>query len=259
MTRVAAAPGRVPVFPRITYPTVRMKSLRAYAALPVIVSLLIVSGASQASAALPTTGTRSATTGIRAIDSLLDRVNHRAASRLADDVEEVTDDAEDNVPRVRAVSSRSSSSSSSARRTQTSSAPAAVAAAPTLREFRAEVFRLVNIERQKAGLSAYTYNSTLEDSAQDYSALMQRDSCFSHTACGSTLKERMHASGYYQPNGKSYYYGENIARGQDTAKEVMEDWLNSPPHKAAILSEKFKEIGVGKVGNYWTQHFGAVK
>jgi uncharacterized protein YkwD len=82
---------------------------------------------------------------------------------------------------------------------------------------------------------------------------------FSHTECGSTLKERMHDSGYYKDNGRSYYYGENIARGQDSAKEVMEDWMNSPSHRAAILSETFNEIGIGISGTYWVQHFGAIR
>lgn len=129
-----------------------------------------------------------------------------------------------------------------------------------------EVFDLVNAERKKKGLSPYTYNSILENSAEDYAVHMEDDTCFSHTACGSTLKERMHESGYYQPKSQrsckcslSYSYGENIARGQTTAEKVMRDWMNSPSHKAAILSKKFKEIGIGKSGNYWVQHFGAVK
>ncbi len=143
---------------------------------------------------------------------------------------------------------------------QSSSASSAVSSVPSsLQEFRNEVIRLVNEERTKQGLSPYTYNATLESSAQDYAAHMESEKCFSHTACGSTLKERMHASGYYQGGGKSYYYGENIARGQKTAQKVMTDWMNSPPHKAAILSSKYKEIGVGKSGTYWVQHFGVIK
>lgn len=132
--------------------------------------------------------------------------------------------------------------------------------------FTQKVFELVNAERKKKGLSAYKYNSILESSAEDYAAHMEDEDCFSHTGCGSTLKERMHDSGYYLPKSKrpckcnqSYYYGENIARGQTTAEKVMKDWLNSPPHKAAILSTKFKEIGIGKSGKYWVQHFGAIK
>lgn len=129
-----------------------------------------------------------------------------------------------------------------------------------------QVFDLVNAERKKKGLSPYKYNSILESSAEEYAAHMENEDCFSHTACGSKLKERMHESGYYQPKSKrackcnqSYSYGENIARGQTTAQKVMKDWMNSPSHKAAILSTKFKEIGIGRSGNYWVQHFGAIR
>lgn len=122
-----------------------------------------------------------------------------------------------------------------------------------------EIFRLVNEARLEQGLKLYTYNTILETSATDYALLMRKDSCFSHTECGSTLKDRMHASGYYQNDGNSYYYGENIARGQDSPKEAFDDWMDSPPHREAILSTNFSEIGIGVSGDYWVQHFGAVK
>lgn len=124
---------------------------------------------------------------------------------------------------------------------------------------KADVFRIVNEVRQKEGLAPFTYNRTLEKSAQDYAEHMEATHCFSHTECGSVLKERMHASGYYAGGNKSYAYGENIARGQDSPEEVMEDWMNSPSHKEAILSSKYLEIGVGKSGEFWVQHFGAVR
>ena len=53
---------------------------------------------------------------------------------------------------------------------------------------------------------------------------------------------------------------ENIAYGQRTAQEVMNAWMNSPGHRANILSRNLTEIGVGaaKAANgtiYWTQMF----
>jgi uncharacterized protein YkwD len=129
----------------------------------------------------------------------------------------------------------------------------------TVAEVQAEILRLVNAERAKVGLAAYNINETLNESAQAYAENMEKLDCFSHTECGSTLKERMHASGYFAGGNHSYSYGENIAKGQDTAKEVMEDWMNSPPHKEAILSSDYLEIGIGKSGKYWVQHFGAIR
>jgi uncharacterized protein YkwD len=148
------------------------------------------------------------------------------------------------------VSSSSKSFSSSSSNTVSNDSPGV--------DLYAEVVRLVNLEREKEGLKPYAYNKILESSAVDYAQHMDSEKCFSHT-CGSTLKERMHASGYYHGGGFSYSYGENIARGQDSAAEVMEDWMNSPPHHDAILSSKFLEIGIGKSGEYWVQHFGAIR
>lgn len=124
---------------------------------------------------------------------------------------------------------------------------------------RREVLRIVNEERANAELSAYAYNTILENSAQAYTENMRSTNCFSHT-CGSTLRERMHASGYYQAEpGRTYSYGENIAVGQTTPSQVMRDWMNSPSHRSAILSTQYLEIGIGRSGNYWTLHFGAVR
>jgi len=60
----------------------------------------------------------------------------------------------------------------------------------------------------------------------------------------------------------SLYGGENIAYGQLSADEVMQDWMNSAGHKANILNCSFKAIGVGighggSYGTYWTQDFGS--
>ncbi len=54
--------------------------------------------------------------------------------------------------------------------------------------------------------------------------------------------------------------GENIAYGQRTPQEVMNDWMNSIGHRNNILSRVYSQIGVGvaKAANgtfYWTQMF----
>jgi len=55
-------------------------------------------------------------------------------------------------------------------------------------------------------------------------------------------------------------WGENIAAGQRTPEIVVDAWMNSPGHRANILSPNFSKIGVGYVTNssgrpYWTQIF----
>lgn len=59
--------------------------------------------------------------------------------------------------------------------------------------------------------------------------------------------------------------GENIAAGQNSVQEVIQDWLSSPSHCKAIMDKDFKDIGAamlpGKPSNtfsaYWTMDFGA--
>jgi uncharacterized protein YkwD len=55
--------------------------------------------------------------------------------------------------------------------------------------------------------------------------------------------------------------GENIAAGQPDSSSVMNGWMNSPGHRANILSTNLTHIGVGHhygskgYRNYWTQMF----
>lgn len=65
------------------------------------------------------------------------------------------------------------------------------------------------------------------------------------------------ASDRIEKEGYNYWaVGENIAAGQRDVQEVMEDWMNSEPHKKNILNEKYTQIGVGVAENkygrlYW--------
>ena len=50
-------------------------------------------------------------------------------------------------------------------------------------------------------------------------------------------------------------YGENIARGQSSASEVMKDWMKSEGHRYNILWDQYHSIGVARSGSYWVQVF----
>lgn len=77
---------------------------------------------------------------------------------------------------------------------------------------------------------------------------------------GSTTRERVENSGY-----SWQAFGENIAAGTatDTAVDAVQQWLNSPPHCANLMSSDYTEVGMATVEdansfyiNYWTQNFG---
>ena len=117
-----------------------------------------------------------------------------------------------------------------------------------------EILRLVNIERKKAGVKPLKLSRELLRPAAIRAKEITK--VFSHT----------------RPNGmpfNSAFYGidyktagENIAAGQTSCKMVMEQWMNSPGHRANILSKKYKYLGVGYLydsktayKHFWVQHF----
>jgi uncharacterized protein YkwD len=124
------------------------------------------------------------------------------------------------------------------------------AAGPT-----AEVLRLVNVERARAGCRALTVDSRLARAANAHSADMAANNYFSHTGRnGSSVATRVEAAGYSWSR-----VGENIAKGQPTPAAVMQAWMNSSGHRANILNCNFRNIGIGLAyagrSPVWTQDF----
>ncbi len=122
--------------------------------------------------------------------------------------------------------------------------------------YEQKVVELVNIERQKNGLSALTLDSKISNVARTKSKDMAANNYFAHQSptygsAGSMLKQ-------FGVNWSAW--GENIASGQRTPEAVVSAWMNSEGHRANILSSNFSKIGVGYATNsngtpYWTQMF----
>ncbi|MGL5864428.1 MAG: CAP domain-containing protein [Dermatophilaceae bacterium] len=132
------------------------------------------------------------------------------------------------------------------------SKPAAQASGPA-----AEVIALVNAERAKAGCESVTAEARLTKAAQGHSVDMAENTYMEHQSRdGRSPFDRMKDAGY---QGGSM--AENIAYGQDSPQDVMQDWMNSDGHRKNILNCDYTQIGVG-VANasngdiYWTQNFG---
>ena len=123
-------------------------------------------------------------------------------------------------------------------------------------EYIQEVVRLVNVERQKAGLAPLELDNNLTYAACCRSVENAYYDNFSHTRPDGT--SCLTVFGEY--NRQDYRRaGENIAMRQKTPAEVVEDWMQSPGHKMNILG-KFTKIGVGVAADkkgqlYWTQLF----
>lgn len=126
--------------------------------------------------------------------------------------------------------------------------------APSSSNYERRVVELVNIERQKNGLSPLTLDSAISNVARIKSKDMSDNNYFAHHSptygsAGDMLT---------QFGIKYSAWGENIAAGQRTPEDVVNGWMNSEGHKANILSSDFSKIGVGYVNNgrpHWTQIF----
>lgn len=120
----------------------------------------------------------------------------------------------------------------------------------------AQVVQLVNQERAKAGLKPLTHNWELSRVARYKSMDMRDHGYFSHNS-------PTYGSPFTMINNFGIRFraaGENIAQGQATPQAVVTAWMNSPGHRANILSTNFTEIGVGYAAggsgrHYWTQMF----
>jgi uncharacterized protein YkwD len=120
----------------------------------------------------------------------------------------------------------------------------------------AEQLELLNVFRKENNIHTLTFNAQLMQSAQKYAEDMLKTKKFSHKgADGSTYIMRITAAGY--TNYRSL--GENIAVGQTSVPQVINDWKKSPTHRENMLRGSFTQVGFGHAGNYWVQHFGSPK
>jgi uncharacterized protein YkwD len=107
-----------------------------------------------------------------------------------------------------------------------------------LTESESAVIAETNQARAEAGLPELVIDCRLMGRARRHANRMASEGFFAHSS-GAT---------------------ENIAMGQPHAVAVVRSWLNSPGHRANILSRRNARIGVaGVVGRdgkiYWVQQF----
>ena len=119
--------------------------------------------------------------------------------------------------------------------------------------FAAQVVKLVNEERKKAGLSELTVDLKVQSAANVRAKEIV--SSFSHTRPDG----RQFSTALTEAGVSFRGSGENIAWGQRTPEAVMQAWMNSSGHRANILNARYTSIGVGYyVVNgtpYWTELF----
>lgn len=107
---------------------------------------------------------------------------------------------------------------------------------------------VLNAERAGHDLGPLRLNRRLSTAARRHSRAMVRKQFFSHTSLnGASFVDRIRATGYLS-GARSWSVGENIAYGsgsRSTPRSIGRAWMNSPGHRANILSESYGSIGIG--------------
>ena len=100
----------------------------------------------------------------------------------------------------------------------------------------------INIVRRAYHVSAVRGNGPLNRSSVLKANAVRRCG-FSHTPCGMSFTYTFRRAGYLPAAA----FGENLAWGQSdygTPLNTLEMWLNSPPHRAILLSNRWRDLGI---------------
>jgi uncharacterized protein YkwD len=138
---------------------------------------------------------------------------------------------------------------------------------PAIREdYEQQVVDLVNQARANQNLPPLKRASELVNAARYHATDMVMDNYFFHPSYNRIDGNLAYVCdtferiiSFYSPNWRAL--AENIAAGQADPEWVMRSWMNSPGHRANILSNQTWELGVsyaagGLYSHYWVQDFG---
>src|SRR3972149_8442971 len=102
-----------------------------------------------------------------------------------------------------------------------------------------ELLTLTNQARTDNGLPALSENSQLAEAASRKADDMFAKNYWAHNSPdGTTPWFFIKSAGY-----EYIYAGENLARGFNNSKDVVDAWLASSEHRANVLSGNYKDIG----------------
>jgi len=114
-----------------------------------------------------------------------------------------------------------------------------------------ELFTLLNQYRAQQGKAALTYDTKLEAAVQGHCLHMVKHGFFDHIAPEAVVKGPFERA----PLCGTTANAENLAAGQSTPAQVMNDWKNSAGHNANMIGN-YKRVGLCRAGNNWGQIFG---
>jgi uncharacterized protein YkwD len=106
----------------------------------------------------------------------------------------------------------------------------------------------LNAQRARFGLKPLKLNKRLSRAARRHARDMVRRRYFDHDSLGGrSFVDRIRRTGYLR-RARRWTVGENLAWGTHSSsapRAITSMWMNSPGHRANILSPSFREVGIG--------------
>ncbi len=123
----------------------------------------------------------------------------------------------------------------------------------------AEMVDAINFVRKQNGSKPLVFSTVLAQVAGAQArAMVDHDEMSHDFGPGEDLRDRATLAGYHGP------IGENVAAGQTSLEETLQDWLNSAGHRYTLLSDMWTSVGMvvftgkagSKYGTFWAADFG---
>lgn len=103
-----------------------------------------------------------------------------------------------------------------------------------------KIIELANADRKEKGIDELAENKKLSQAAEAKAEDMIFENYFSHTSPDGKTPWHWIENKKYDYN----YAGENLAMDFESVEKMNQAWLASPTHRANIMNEKYKDIGV---------------
>lgn len=123
---------------------------------------------------------------------------------------------------------------------------------------RAELTRLINLQRREAGLAPLEANAKLARAADAHAAAMARDTCVDFTCGGQAAPARLSAAGYRAQASRFY-----VSAGRPAPEDMIREMMSQDWGRDMILNPAFLHVATGYGANgtryrhYWAIGFAA--
>ena len=101
-------------------------------------------------------------------------------------------------------------------------------------DYEQRVRMWINKQRTKRHLPRLTFEDCTDGVAERWGSYLARTQSFFHQSMGKLLT-----------TCRARYAGETLAKGQVTPRAIVQLWMDSPGHRAILLSQAPRRIGIG--------------